>query len=94
MNFKELCNSDHSIIPNLDLRMFIGCNYHVKWQSDKSMRFILSGVDGKYVTLATRTTAKLFKCKKEDIIYINNKYNNLKAAEFMYYVKQRKLFPS
>ena len=37
MNTEELKNTEGEIIV-------IGCNYHTTWQSNKSMRFVLSEV--------------------------------------------------
>ena len=57
----------------------IGCNYHTKWQSNKSMRFVLRSVkDGKCM-LGTRTTKKYFQCNIEDLIFIMSDYNIHKA---------------
>jgi len=53
----------------------VGCNYHLKYQSSKSMRFVLKEVEGDRARLITRTTNKDFWVKISDLIFIKTKYN-------------------
>ena len=57
----------------------IGCNYHLKWQDNKSMRFVLWDIiykDGKpRAVMQTRRTNKRFTTDIEDLIFIPSKYN-------------------
>ena len=58
-----------------------GCNYHTKWQSDKSMRFVLAKVVGEWSIVYTRKTRKLFWTKTDDLIFIKSDYNKQKAKD-------------
>lgn len=60
-----------------------GCNYHTTWQSHCAMRFVLDTVSGDNVLLRTRTTAKIFNAKADDLIYIITKHNNDKAKRII-----------
>jgi hypothetical protein len=60
-------------------KLVVGCNYHTKWQSDKRMRFVLCEVIGDKARLRTRRTNRRFWTNKEDLIFIETKYNNEKA---------------
>ncbi len=64
-------------------RLIIGCNYHTRWQSNKSMRFVLSGLsdDKKLAQLRTRTTGKVFWTSVEELIFINSLHNKQKAEK-------------
>ena len=61
------------------MRLVIGCNYHWSKASHKAMRFVLSGLRGDYALLTTRTTNKRFWVNKNEIIFIETKYNIEKA---------------
>ena len=60
-----------------------GCNYHTKWQSNKSMRFILTGLKDGKAKLETRVTKKSFWTNAEDLIFITTEHNKRKAAEIL-----------
>jgi len=60
-----------------------GCNYHLKWQSHKAMRFVLKQIDGSRALLATRTTNKLFWVNTSDLIEITTPYNLRKKKEIL-----------
>lgn len=60
-------------------KIVIGCNYHLKWQSHKSMRFVLVEVSGDKAKMKTRTTNKEFWTNLSDLIFIETHYNNGKA---------------
>ncbi len=60
-------------------RLVKGCNYHWIKQSNKAMRFVLSGLRGDYALLTTRTTNKRFWVNVKEIIFIETKYNIEKA---------------
>ena len=62
--------------------LVIGCNYHTKWQSHKSMRFVLAEIKGTKARLVTRRTKMNFWTDIDDLIFINTGYNNRKAKEF------------
>lgn len=59
--------------------LVIGCNYHTTWQSHKSMRFVLKEIKGDKARLITRTTGRSFWTNISDLIFIETKYNKLKA---------------
>lgn len=59
----------------------IGCNYHTKWQSNKSMRFVLKEVKGDKARLITRNTGRDFWTNVSDLIFITSGYNISKAKE-------------
>ena len=61
----------------------IGCNYHVKWQSQKGMRFVLCGIKGQEALLRTRRSDKKFWTKKSDLIFIMSEYNIKKAERIL-----------
>jgi hypothetical protein len=63
--------------------LVVGCNYHVSWQSNKAMRFVLKQIDGSRALLGTRTTNKLFWTDTKDLIEINTKHNKLKKKEIL-----------
>jgi len=50
-------------------KIVIGCNYHTKWQSNKSMRFVLLEVNGDKALLGTRTTKKKFWTNMSDLVF-------------------------
>lgn len=62
-----------------DRKIIIGCNYHLKWQSHKAMRFVLIDVVGNRAKVKTRTTNKVFWTDLSDLIFIETHYNNGKA---------------
>lgn len=55
--------------------IMIGCNYHTTWQSNKGMRFVLSGIEGNKAILTTRTTKRKFKTDVKDLIFIKSEHN-------------------
>ena len=59
--------------------LVIGCNYHIAWAKNKSMRFVLVELNGDVATMATRTTNKKFNCQIGDLIFINSPHNKNKA---------------
>jgi hypothetical protein len=59
--------------------LVLGCNYHTKWQSNKSMRFILAEVKGEKARLTTRKTGKNFWTNTVDLIFIMSDHNIQKA---------------
>ena len=59
----------------------IGCNYHTKWQRDRSMRFVLAEVKGSKARLKTRNTRKDFWTNLSDLIFIESDYNKKKAEK-------------
>jgi len=63
----------------------IGCNYHTKWQSNKSMRFVLQDVseDMDKALLITRRTNKRFWTKVSDLIFIKSSHNINKAKNII-----------
>jgi len=63
------------------MELVIGCNYHTKWQSKKSMRFVLKEVKGNRARLITRNTKKDFWTNVDDLIFINTTHNRQKAME-------------
>ena len=56
-------------------KIVIGCNYHTKWQSNKSMRFVLLEVNGDEALLGTRTTKKKFWTNVSDLVFIESQHN-------------------
>lgn len=66
------------------VRLVKGCNYHVKWQSNPGMRFVLKSVsvDGKTCVLGTSRTNKEFSAKVSDLIFITSKHNIEKADRY------------
>ena len=66
-----------------DNPLIIGCNYHVKWASNKSMRFVLVAINGEIATLCTRNSYKKFNTKVSDLIFIHSAHNNQKAKEIL-----------
>jgi hypothetical protein len=60
-------------------KIVIGCNYHTKWQSNKSMRFVLVDVKDGKARLKTRRTGKDFWTSVNDLIFIDSRYNIQKA---------------
>ena len=65
--------------PQEELRLVVGCNYHVKWSFSKAMRFVLREIKGDKVRLETRTTGKNFWTNKDDFIFITTHINKSKA---------------
>jgi len=63
--------------------LVIGCNYHLTWQSNKAMRFVLTELKGNQAKVKTRTTKKEFWCNKEDLIFIQTYHNRVKARKIM-----------
>lgn len=63
------------------MELVIGCNYHTKWQSKKSMRFVLKEVKGNRARLITRNTKKDFWTNVDDLIFINTIHNRQKAID-------------
>jgi hypothetical protein len=63
----------------METRLVIGCNYHTKWQSNKSMRFVLVEIKGEKARLQTRNTRKDFWTNVSDLIFIESNYNKRKA---------------
>lgn len=63
----------------MDTKIVIGCNYHIKSQKDKSMRFVLIEVNGGFARLATRTTMSVFWVEVGDLVFINTDVNKEKA---------------
>lgn len=61
--------------------LIIGCNYHTTWQSEKTMRFVLTEVKGTKARLQTRGSRKDFWTNVEDLIFIGSRYNIQKARE-------------
>ena len=59
----------------------VGCNYHTKWQSNKSMRFVLKEIKGDKARLITRNSRKDFWTNISDLIFIKTKYNYSKYAK-------------
>ena len=57
----------------------VGCNYHTKLQSKKSMRFVLVEVKGNRARLKTRNTKKDFWTNIDDLIFIESDWNKKKA---------------
>lgn len=62
-------------------KLVIGCNYHITWAKNKSMRFVLVELNGDVATMATRTTNKKFNCKIDDLIFIYSSHNKDKAKK-------------
>lgn len=60
----------------------IGCNYHTAWQTEKSMRFVLSKVKDGKARLLTRQTSKDFWCDINDLIFIRTHHNFNKAQRY------------
>jgi len=60
-------------------KIVIGCNYHTKWQSNKSMRFVLVDVKDGKARLKTRNTNKDFWTSVSDLIFIETTHNKNKA---------------
>ena len=63
----------------MNTRLVIGCNYHTKWQRNKSMRFVLSELKDGKARLQTRNTGKDFWTNISDLIFIETEYNKKKA---------------
>jgi len=61
--------------------LVIGCNYHTTWQSNKSMRFVLTEIKGTKARLQTRNSRKDFWTNVDDLIFIESGYNKQKARE-------------
>lgn len=59
----------------------IGCNYHVKWQSNKAMRFVLKEVRGGRARLVTRTSKNDFWTDISDLEFIMSDHNISKARK-------------
>jgi len=70
-------------IPQVSGSVFIqiGCNYHTKWQSHKSMRFVLKEIKGDKARLITRNSRKDFWTNVSDLIFINTNCNKSKAKK-------------
>jgi len=66
-----------------DIPIIIGCNYHTKWQSNKSMRFILKETKGDKARLITRNTHKDFWTNISDLIFIKTDHNKSKAQKLI-----------
>lgn len=64
-----------------DEKLVIGCNYHLIWQSNKAMRFVLKELKGDRARMITRTTKKSFWVNVADLVFINTSHNKLKAKE-------------
>lgn len=64
-------------------KLIIGCNYHTKWQSNKSMRFVLKEIDGDKVRLITRRTNKNFWTNASDLIFITTDHNKSKGKKLL-----------
>lgn len=60
-------------------KIVVGCNYHTTWQSDRAMRFVLDAVKGERARLKTRRTRRVFWTNVKDLIFIESKYNIIKA---------------
>lgn len=71
----------HPFINENGQPLIIGCNYHTKWQSHPSMRFVLTDIDGEKAKLQTRQSKKTFWTSINDLIFINTCYNQKKAKE-------------
>jgi hypothetical protein len=68
-----------------DVPLVLGCNYHTKWQSNKSMRFVLSRVvieSGK-AELITRRTKSRFWTDISDLVFIDSGTNRRKADRLL-----------
>ena len=50
--------------------LIVGCNYHTKWQRNKSMRFVLAEIKEDKARLKTRNTKKDFWTNVSDLIFI------------------------
>ena len=61
----------------------IGCNYHLKWQSNKAMRFILVEISDNRVRMKTRHTNSNFWTDKSDLIFIMSNHNIKKAKDII-----------
>lgn len=63
--------------------IIIGCNYHLKWQSNPSMRFVLGDILGEKAMLYTRKTKKVFWTNISDLIFIMSNHNIKKAIKII-----------
>jgi hypothetical protein len=64
-------------------KLIIGCNYHITWAKNKSMRFVLVEINGDVATMATRTTNKKFNTNIRDLIFINSNHNKQKGKDLV-----------
>lgn len=62
----------------------VGCNYHVRWQSHKAMRFVLAEVKGDKAKLVTKTTKKEFWAEVSHLIFIRSNHNLRKARAILF----------
>jgi hypothetical protein len=65
----------------IENNIYIGCNYHTTWQSDKSMRFVLVEIKGDKARLQTRKTKRDFWTNVSDLIFINTYINRKKIKQ-------------
>lgn len=63
--------------------LVLGCNYHITWQSNKAMRFVLDDIKGDVAHMITRRTMKRFTCKVDELIVIRSAYNSYKAKDLL-----------
>lgn len=64
-------------------KLVVGCNYHTKWQKNKSMRFVLKELKDNKARLVTRRTKADFWVDIDDLIFINTAYNKSKAEKLL-----------
>lgn len=64
--------------------IIVGCNYHLTWQKNKAMRFVLADINEKYALMKTRTTNAKFWTNKKDLIFIMSNHNIEKAKKILY----------
>jgi hypothetical protein len=71
----------------------IGCNYHTKWQNEKSMRFVLKEISKDFAKarLITRVTKRDFWTDTNDLIFIRSPHN-IKKAKLILAGKQMSAF--
>ncbi len=60
-------------------KIVIGCNYHLTWQSNKAMRFVLKEIKEDKARMETRRTGKSFWTNVSDLIFITTDHNKKKA---------------
>lgn len=66
----------------MENKIIVGCNYHTKWQSNKSMRFVLKEVKGDKALLITRRTNRSFWTNISDLVFIESPHN-IKKGELL-----------
>jgi hypothetical protein len=63
--------------------LVLGCNYHLTWQREKKMRFVLDEISKGKATMITRMSKRRFFTNIDDLIFIGSVHNKRKAKEML-----------